>query len=66
MPVRTIEKVAGAVEKYSLREMQTLLYRMKQSYREDHQIYCQYYGFPTNNQTQNQTHGHHRTQSQRI
>ena len=66
MPVRTIEKVAGAVEKYSLREMQTLLYRMKQSYREDYQIYCQHYGFPTNNQTQNQTHGHYRTQSQRI
>ena len=66
MPIRTIEKVAGAVEKYSLREMQTLLYRMKQSYRADHRIYCQHYGFPTTDPTQNQTHGHHRTQSQRI
>jgi hypothetical protein len=34
--IRTVEKVAGDVEKFSIREMQSLLYRMKQTYREDH------------------------------
>jgi hypothetical protein len=66
MPIRTIEKITGAVDKYSIREMRSLLYRMKQTYREDHQIYCQHYGFPTNNQTQNQHHAHHQSPSQRL
>jgi hypothetical protein len=66
MPIRTIEKVAGAVDKYSIREMRSLLYRMKQMYREDHQIYCQHFGFPTNNQTQNHHHAHHQSPSQRL
>jgi hypothetical protein len=60
-PVRTIEKVAGVIEKYSIREMQSLLYRMKQSYREDHRIYSQRYGFTTN---QKHTHANRRTQLQ--
>ena len=59
-PVRTIEKVTVAIDKYSIREMQGLLFRMKQTYREDHRIYSQHYGFPTNNQT----HAHRRTQPQ--
>lgn len=58
--VRTAEKVAVAMEKLSIREMQSLLVRMKQTYREDHRIYSQRYGFPTNPKT----HAHHRTQSQ--
>ena len=65
MPVRTIEKVRASIEKYSIREMQTLLFRMKQTYREDHRIYSQHYGFPSNQtQTQNQTHANRRTQPQ--
>ena len=66
MPIRTIEKITGAVDKFSIREMRSLLYRMKQTYREDHQIYCQHFGFPTNNQTQNQHHAHHQSPSQRL
>ena len=66
MPIRTIEKITRAVDKYSIREMRSLLYRMKQTYREDHQIYCQHFGFPTNNQTQNQHHAHHQSPSQRL
>jgi hypothetical protein len=60
-PVRSVEKVAGAVEKISIREMQSLLFRMKQTYKEDHRIYSQRYGFQT---TQND-HAHHRPQSRR-
>jgi hypothetical protein len=59
--IRTVEKVAGEVEKFSIREMQSLLYRMKQTYKEDHRIYSQRYGFQA---TQND-HAHHRTQSRR-
>jgi hypothetical protein len=66
MPIRTIEKITGAVDKYSIREMRSALYRMKQTYREDHQIYCQNFGFPTNNQAQNQHHAHHQSPSQRL
>ena len=66
MPIRTIEKITGAVDKYSIREMRSALYQMKQTYREDHQIYCQHFGFPTNNQTQNQHHAHHQSPSQRL
>jgi hypothetical protein len=59
--IRSLEKVAGAVEKISIREMQSLLCRMKQTYREDHRIYSQCYGFqPTQND-----HAHHRPQSRR-
>ena len=58
-PVRTFEKVAGAIDKYSIREMQSLLFRMKQTYREDHRFYSQRYGFQTNENT----HVHHRSQS---
>lgn len=58
-PIRTIEKVAGAIEKSSIREMQAQLCRMKQSYRADHHIYCQYYGDPTL-----QTHAHQNTHTQ--
>jgi hypothetical protein len=60
-PVRSVEKVAGAVEKISIREMQTLLCRMKQTYKEDHRIYSQRYGFQT---TQND-HAHHKSPSRR-
>jgi len=58
-PVRTVERVAGAIEKYSIREMRFLLFRMKQTYREDHRFYSQRYGFQTNENT----HVHHRSQS---
>jgi anti-sigma factor RsiW len=58
-PIRTIEKVAGAIEKMSIREMQARLCRMKQSYRADHHIYCQHYGDPTL-----QTHAHQNTHVQ--
>lgn len=57
--IRTIEKVAGAIEKMSIREMQAQLCRMKQSYRADHHIYCQHYGDPTL-----QTHAHQNTHAQ--
>ncbi len=58
--LRTAEKVAVAIEKLSIREMQSLLFRMKQTYREDHRIYSQRYGF----QTKSNTHAHHWTQPQ--
>ena len=58
--VRTAEKVAGAIEKLSIREMQSLLFRMKETYRDDHRIYSQRYGFTT----KPQTHAHHWTQPQ--
>jgi hypothetical protein len=57
--------VTASIEKYSIREMQTLLFRMKQTYREDHRIYSQHYGFLSNQtQTQTQTHANRRTQPQ--
>ena len=59
-PIRTAEKVAVAIEKLSIREMQSLLFRMKQTYREDYRIYSQRYGFPT----KAKTHAHHRPQPQ--
>lgn len=58
-PIRTIEKVAGAIEKSSIREMQAQLFRMKQTYRADHHIYCQQYGAPTHH-----THVHQNTHVQ--
>lgn len=58
-PIRTIEKVARAIEKSSIREMQAQLFRMKQTYRADHQIYCQQYGTPTHH-----THVHQNTHVQ--
>jgi hypothetical protein len=60
-PLRSVEKVAGEVEKFTIREMQSLLCRMKQTYREDHRIYSQHYGFQT---TQND-HAHHKSPSRR-
>ena len=60
-PLRSVEKVAGAVEKISIREMQSLLCRMKQTYREDHRIYSQRYGF----QTTENDHAHHKSPSRR-
>jgi hypothetical protein len=58
-PIRTIQKVAGAIEKMSIRELQAQLCRMKQSYRADHHIYCQHYGDPIL-----QTHAHQNTHVQ--
>ena len=44
-PVRILEKFSGSLERHSIREMQQLLYRMKQIYREEHRLYAQRYGF---------------------
>ncbi len=60
--LRTVEKAAGVIEKTSIREMQKQLFLMKQTYRADHRIYCQHYGFPDNNQSN--TYAYRGTQSQ--
>lgn len=42
---RTTEKLAAAVDRRSLREMQTLLLQIKRDYRAAHQRYAQTHGF---------------------
>jgi hypothetical protein len=42
---RTVEKVAAKVEQRSLREMQTLLFKIKHDYRAAHKRYSQIHGF---------------------
>lgn len=42
---RAVEKIAAAVDRRSLREMQTLLFKIKRDYRAAHKRYDQIYGF---------------------
>jgi len=42
---RTVEKLAANIDRRSLREMQSLLFRIKRRYRADHKRYSQIYGF---------------------
>jgi len=42
---RTVEKVAAAVDRRSIRQMQNLLFRIKRDYRAAHQHYSRLYGF---------------------
>jgi len=57
---RTVEKLAANIDRRSLREMQSLLFRIKRSYRADHKRYSQIYGFHSyanrNVQTSSQRH----------
>jgi hypothetical protein len=42
---RTVEKLAAAVDRRSLREMQSLLFKIKRNYRAAHKRYSQTHGF---------------------
>jgi hypothetical protein len=42
---RTVEKLAAAVDRRSLREMQSLLFKIKRNYRAAHERYSQTHGF---------------------
>jgi hypothetical protein len=42
---RTAEKLAAAVDRRSLREMQNLLFKIKRDYRAAHKRYSQTHGF---------------------
>jgi hypothetical protein len=57
---RAVEKVAAAIERRSLREMQDLLFRIKRQYRAEHKRYSQLHGFHSyanrNAFSQNQRH----------
>jgi hypothetical protein len=44
-PTRTAEKLAAAVDRCSLREMQSLLFKIKRDYRAAHKRYTQTHGF---------------------
>jgi len=56
--IRTVDKVAAKVELRSLREMQTLLFKIKRDYRASHKRYSQIHGFNSyaNRSTQSLTH----------
>lgn len=57
---RVVDKVAAAVERRSLREMQDLLFRIKRQYRAEHRRYSQIHGFHSygnrSSYSQNQRH----------
>ena len=55
---RTVEKLAATVEQRSLREMQTLLFKIKRDYRAAHKRYTQIHGFNSyaNRSTQSLAH----------
>ena len=42
---RTVENLAAAVDRRSLREMQNLLFKLKRKYHEEHKRYAQRHGF---------------------
>jgi hypothetical protein len=55
---RTVEKLAAAVDRRSLREMQNLLFKIKRDYRAAHKRYAQAHGFNSYGNRSTQTHAH--------
>ncbi len=55
---RTVEKLAAAVDRRSLREMQNLLFKIKRNYRAAHKRYTQTHGFHSYGNRSTITHGH--------
>ena len=56
--MRTVEKLATAVDRRSLREMQDLLFRIKRDYRAAHKRYSQTHGFTSYANRSTQSHSH--------
>jgi len=63
--VRTAEKLASAVDRRSLREMQNLLFKIKREYRAAHKRYSQQHGFHSYANRSTHTHSH-RQQSHQL
>ena len=55
---RTVEKLAAAVDRRSLREMQNLLFKIKREYRSAHKRYSQTHGFTSYANRSTQSHAH--------
>jgi len=55
---RTVEKLAAAVDRRSLREMQNLLFKIKRDYRAAHKRYSQTDGFNAYANRSTLTHSH--------
>nr|HRJ73537.1 hypothetical protein [Terrimicrobiaceae bacterium] len=55
---RTVEKLATAVDRRSLREMQNLLFKIKRDYRAAHKRYSQSHGFNAYANRSTITHSH--------
>ena len=55
---RTVEKLAAAVDRRSLREMQNLLFKIKRDYRAAHKRYSQTHGFNAYANRSTHTHSH--------
>jgi hypothetical protein len=55
---RTVEKLATAVDRRSLREMQNLLFKIKREYRSAHKRYSQTHGFTSYANRSTQSHAH--------
>lgn len=55
---RTVEKLATAVDRRSLREMQNLLFKIKCDYRAAHKRYSQTHGFTSYANRSTQSHAH--------
>ena len=55
---RTVEKLAAAVDRRSLREMQNLLFKIKREYRSAHKRYSQTHGFNSYANRSTITHSH--------
>lgn len=62
---RTVEKLAAAVDRRSLREMQNLLFKIKRDYRAAHKRYSQQHGFHSYANRSAHTHSH-RQQSHQL
>jgi hypothetical protein len=62
---RTVEKLADAVDRRSLREMQNLLFKIKRDYRAAHKRYSQSHGFNAYANRSTLTHSH-RQQSHQL
>ena len=55
---RTVENLAAAVDRRSLREMQNLLFKIKRDYRAAHKRYSQTHGFNAYANRSTHTHSH--------
>lgn len=64
--VRTAEKLATEVDRRSLREMQTLLFKIKSGYRSAHKRYTKIYGFHSYANRNAQAHSQRQSQAQRL
>ncbi len=62
--VRTVEKLAGAVDRRSLREMQTLLFKIKRDYRAAHKRYSKLHGFQSYANRSTLAHSHRQSGQQ--